>query len=436
MSVKDVRLVATRIICQVLQQQASLASLLPKAQDQIVERDSGLLQELCFGVLRWQPKLQSALNRLLEKPFKEKDRDIEALLLLGLYQLDYTRIPDHAAISATVDITKQLKKNWATKLVNGVLRRYQREKTELHASLESSPAFISAHPNWLRKKVEQHWPDQAQDIFAANNSHPPFTIRINQSKLSRHQYLQELQRKGYPAQATAFSEDGITFSEACDITTLPGFAEGHISVQDEAAQLSAHLMQLAPGQRVLDACCAPGGKTGHLLEAEPELTELIAVDLEQSRLARVHENLQRLQVKATVICADVGDTDKWWDGKAFDRILLDAPCSATGVIRRHPDIKQLRKAEDIAKLAALQLQLLQALWPTLAPGGRLVYATCSVLPEENSRVVEAFLTKEPSAVHDIISADWGIEQPCGRQLLPQAQGHDGFFYACLRKPMA
>lgn len=435
-TVKDVRLLATQVITQVLQQQASLASLLPKAQDQVAERDQGLLQELCFGSLRWQPKLQSALNRLLEKPLKEKDRDIEALLLLGLYQLDYTRIPDHAAIGATVDITKKLKKPWASKLINGVLRQYQRQKAELHETLAKSPAFVTAHPNWLRKKIETSWPEQASNIFAANNQHPPFTIRTNQSRLSRHQYLQELQRAGYAAKATAFSDDGITFEQACDVTQLPGFADGNISVQDEAAQLAAFLMQLAPGQRVLDACCAPGGKTGHLLEAEPELKELVAVDLEQNRLARVVENLQRLKVEAKLICADVGDTQAWWDGKPFDRILLDAPCSATGVIRRHPDIKQLRKAEDIAKLAALQLQLLQALWPTLAPGGRLVYATCSVLPQENTQVVETFLAEEPTAVHEVIQAPWGIKQACGRQLLPQPQGHDGFFYACLRKPMA
>lgn len=432
-AVADVRTVAGRIICQVLQQQASLASLLPAAQKNLTAQDGGLLQALCFGTLRWQPRLQSILGRLLEKPLKEKDRDVEALLLLGLYQLDYSRIPDHAAIAATVETSKQLKKPWASNFINGVLRNYQRQRETLHEALTSSPAFTTAHPNWLRKKIEQAWPAQAAAIFIANNEHPPFTVRVNRRHNTRDNYLQQLQQAGFEARATSYSDSGITFTQATDVTALPGFNDGHVSVQDEAAQLAAALLQLQLGQRVLDACCAPGGKTCHILESEAGLSEVVAVDIEAPRLLRVTENLTRLQLDATVVCADVGDPDSWWDGKPFDRILLDAPCSATGVIRRHPDIKQLRKAEDIAKLAALQLRLLTTLWPTLAPGGQLVYATCSVLPEENTRVVEAFIATATDAEHIVIDADWGIAQPCGRQLLPQDGGHDGFYYACLHK---
>ncbi len=435
-TVIDVRTLASRIICQVLQHQASLASLLPPAQKMLSPQDGGLLQALCFGTLRWQPRLQSILGRLLEKPLKEKDRDVEALLLLGLYQLDYSRIPDHAAIAATVETSKQLKKPWASKFINGVLRNYQRQKETLHEALITSPAFTSAHPNWLRKKVEQYWPEQATDIFYANNQHPPFTIRVNRRQISRNQYVQQLQQIGFEVHATTYSDVGITFTQATDVTALPSFSEGYLSVQDEAAQLAASLLELAPGQRVLDACCAPGGKTCHILETEPALSEVVAVDIEAARLQRVTENLTRLALTATVICADVGDPDSWWDGKLFDRILLDAPCSATGVIRRHPDIKQLRKAEDIAKLAALQLRLLTVLWPTLAPGGRLVYATCSLLPEENTHVVAAFVAVTHDVEHVVIEADWGIPQPYGRQLLPLNDGHDGFYYACLYKPIS
>ncbi len=432
-----VRAQAAQTLAAVLQQKASLASLMPPALENVDDTERSLLQQLCFGCCRWQPQLQSILNRLLEKPLKPKDSDIHALLLLGLYQLQYLRTPDHAAISATVDACRTLKKGWAEKLVNGVLRRFQREKDQLLAALDNSPAFVTAHPNWLRKQICNHWPDQASDIFTANNAHPPMTIRVSRSQVSREQTLQQLAESKIEAQATCFSSDGIQLAKAVDVFDLPGFSEGHLSVQDEAAQLAADLMQLQGGERVLDACCAPGGKTGHLLEVGDTLTkplqEVIALDLEQRRLARVEENLARLKRSATLICADGQATEQWWDGKSFDRILLDAPCSATGVIRRHPDIKILRNATDIAKLAALQLALLKALWATLKPGGRLVYATCSVLPTENTEVIEAFLKHQKDAQHDPIDADWGVSQTCGRQLFPQKQGHDGFYYACLNK---
>mgnify|MGYP001252980595 CR=1 FL=1 len=432
-----VRAQAAHTIAAVLQHKASLAGLMPLALENVEDTERSLLQQLCFGCCRWQPQLQSILNRLLEKPLKPKDSDIHALLLLGLYQLQYLRVPDHAAISTTVDACRALKKNWAEKLVNGVLRRFQRDKDQLLAALANSPAFVTAHPNWLRKQICHHWPDQANEIFTANNAHPPMTIRVARPHSSREQALQLLAERKIEAQATPFSRDGIQLASAVDVFDLPGFAEGHLSVQDEAAQLAADLMQLKGGERVLDACCAPGGKTGHLLEVSDTLPdplqEVVALDLEQRRLTRVEENLARLKRSATLVCADAQATDEWWDGKLFDRILLDAPCSATGVIRRHPDIKILRNATDIAKLAALQLSLLKALWATLKPGGRLVYATCSVLPTENTEVIETFVQQHRDAQHDPIDADWGIAQTCGRQLFPQENGHDGFYYACLTK---
>jgi len=434
-----VRAQAALTLASVLQKKASLAGLMGPASDKVAPSEQALLQELCFGTCRWQPQLQSIVGRLLEKPLKPKDSDIHALLLLGLYQIQYMRVPDHAAISTTVDACRALKKPWAEKLLNGILRRFQREKDTILASLASSPAFVTAHPNWLRKQIINCWPEQADAIFAANNAHPPMTLRLERDSSTREDYLALLLKSDIQAQAAPYSRDGIELEKAIDVFKLPGFAEGHVSVQDEAAQLAADLMQLNGGERVLDACCAPGGKTGHLLELsqtlEQPLSEVIALDLEQRRLVRVEENLQRLKKRATLVCADGQDTEQWWDGQMFDRILLDAPCSATGVVRRHPDIKILRNATDIAKLAALQLALLRALWTTLKPGGRLVYATCSVLPTENTSVIETFVGQQDDAQHDPIDAPWGISQPFGRQLFPQNNGHDGFYYACLNKSL-
>src|SRR5690606_6048456 len=263
--------------------------------------------------------------------------------------------------------------------------------------------------------------------------HPPLILRVNRRHGSREAYLEELRAAGLAAEPCTFGADGIRLLQPCDVTTLPGFAEGRVSVQDEAAQLAADLLELAPGQRVLDACAAPGGKTCHLLEREAQLAEMIALDAEPQRLARVRENLDRLHLDAMLVAADGRDTAAWWDGKPFQRILLDAPCSATGVIRRHPDIKLTRQAEDISALARLQGELLDALWPTLEVGGILVYATCSVLPEENSANISAFLARTPGARELDIAGDFGLKQAHGRQLLPQPEGHDGFYYARLMK---
>lgn len=428
-----VRTAAAQVIGQILRHQGSLSSVLPPVLSRVADSDRALLQELCFGTLRWQPKLNAYLLQLVDKPLRAKDSDIQALLLLGLYQLIYTRIPDHAAIGETVEVTRGLKKAWATKLVNGVLRRFQREKAALDSLLETEPAFATAHPSWLIDTIRHAWPEDAEQILAANNTHPPFTLRVNPRQQSRADYLQALADQGIDARATAFSAVGITLDQACDPRGLPLFAAGGISVQDEAAQLTADLLELAPGQRVLDACCAPGGKTGLILETEPALAQMVALDSDERRLTRVHENLARLNLVADIRCGDAAQPASWWDGKAFDRILLDAPCSATGIIRRHPDIKLLRTPDDIARLAELQGRMLDALWPLLKPDGILLYATCSIMPAENTQVVEAFITRQLDAQLDQLEEEWGIAQPAGRQLLPDVEGHDGFYYARLRK---
>ncbi len=427
------RLAAARALAAVLNGKASLGSSLPPLLDRVEPRDRALAQDLAFGTARWQPRLALLMDKLLQKPFKAADRDVEALLLVGLYQLLHTRIPPHAAIGETVACVDKLKKSSLKGLLNAVLRNAQRDHEALLAELDRDPVLHTAHPRWLQKRLKADWPEQWQAICAANNQHPPLLLRINRRQGSREVYLAELLAAGIAAEPCAFSRDGIRLLEACDVKTLPGFMEGRVSVQDEAAQLAADLLDLAPGQRVLDACAAPGGKTCHLLEAEPGLSHVTAIDLEQSRLARVRENLDRLGLDAELIAADGRATKVWWDGKPFQRILLDAPCSATGVIRRHPDIKLTRQEADIAALAQLQGELLDALWPTLEVGGILLYATCSVLPQENSDNIDKFLARTPGARELDITGPFGLKQAHGRQLLPQDGGHDGFYYAKLIK---
>ncbi|QVW23384.1 16S rRNA (cytosine(967)-C(5))-methyltransferase RsmB [Pseudomonas hormoni] len=427
------RLAAAKALAAVLNGKASLNSSLPTQMDKVEDRDRGFTQDLAFGTARWQPRLSALAAKLLQKPFKAADADVEALLLVGLYQLLYTRVPAHAAIGETVGCADKLKKPWAKALLNAVLRRAQRESEALLAELEHDPVVRTAHPRWLQKSLKAFWPEQWEAICAANNAHPPMILRVNRRHHTRDAYLGLLNEAGIAATPCVYSQDGIILDAAADVRSLPGFAEGWISVQDEAAQLAADLLDLAPGQRVLDACCAPGGKTCHILEAEPALAGVVAVDLEAKRLVRVRENLARLGLSAELIAADGRDTATWWDGKPFQRILLDAPCSATGVIRRHPDIKLTRQPDDIAALAVLQGELLDAMWITLEVGGILLYATCSTLPTENTEVIEAFLARTPGARELDLATTAGIKQPHGRQLLAQEGGHDGFYYAKLIK---
>ncbi|MEN5148280.1 16S rRNA (cytosine(967)-C(5))-methyltransferase RsmB [Pseudomonas orientalis] len=427
------RLAAAKALAAVLNGKASLNSSLPTQMDKVEDRDRGFTQDLAFGTARWQPRLSALAAKLLQKPFKAADADVEALLLVGLYQLLYTRVPAHAAIGETVGCADKLKKPWAKALLNAVLRRAQRESEGLLAELEHDPVVRTAHPRWLQKSLKAFWPQQWEAICAANNAHPPMILRVNRRHHRRDAYLQLLSEAGIDAAPCVYSIDGIVLQAATDVRSLPGFAEGWISVQDEAAQLAADLLDLAPGQRVLDACCAPGGKTCHILEVEKDLGGVVAVDLEAKRLVRVRENLARLGLSAELIAADGRDTATWWDGKPFQRILLDAPCSATGVIRRHPDIKLTRQPDDIAALAVLQGELLDALWPTLEVGGVLLYATCSTLPTENTEVIQAFLARTSGARELDLATTAGIKQPHGRQLLAQEGGHDGFYYAKLIK---
>jgi len=409
----------------------SLNQALPDRLNRVSERDQGLLQQLCYGTLRQSPRLQAVLGLLLEKPLRDKDRDLQGLLLCGLYQLDSTRIPDHAAVAATVGATRALKKHWAKGMTNAVLRRYLREREQLSTTLDRAAA--ASHPPWLFQRIIEQWPAAAAAIVEANNQQPPMTLRVNDRRLSRQEYLGALQSQGIAATAGNLSSHAITLAHPTDVWLLPGFMAGEVSVQDEGAQMAAVLLQAGAGERVLDACAAPGGKACHILELQPGLAELVAMDIDAVRLQKISENLQRLGLEATLLTGDAAQPPAQLEPASFDRILVDAPCSASGVLRRHPDVKVLRRESDIAQLAMQQRSFLQGLWPLLKAGGTLLYATCSILDEENSQVVQGFLIEQEDAVLSCASMSWGMAAACGRQLLPVTGGPDGLFYAVLRK---
>ena len=426
----DTRAAAAQVIGDVLAGK-SLNQALPPRLAKDAPRDRGLLQQLCYGTLRLGPRLQDLLGQLLDKPLRDKDRDVQGLLLCGLYQLENTRIPDHAAVAATVAATRGLKKNWAKNMTNAVMRRFLRERETLIQTLDEAAA--ASHPPWLYQQILHQWPAAATSMFEANNLQPPMTLRVNSRKLTREDYLDKLAASGIQATAGTLGDQAVCLAQPCDVAELPGFTEGEVSVQDEAAQLAATLLQAAPGERILDACAAPGGKACHILELQPQLAELVAMDIDATRLQKVAENLQRLQLDATLLAADASQMAAQLEPASFDRILVDAPCSATGVIRRHPDIKLLRRQDDIASLADQQLLILQGLWPLLKVGGSLLYVTCSVLDEENSQLVQRFGKHCPDAETVSLTQSWGEPTAAGRQLLPSAQGPDGLYYAMLTK---
>ena len=429
----NTRVAVAEVLAQVLRGK-SLSALLPEYATKVAEKDVGLFKELCFGTLRWYPAIELLLKELMQKPLREKEFEIQGLLASGLYQLIHTRIADHAAINETVAAVAKLNRPWAKGLVNAVLRNYLRQRDELDKKLSKNPVYARAHPQWLLDILFNSWGSKiALEIIDANNQRAPMTLRVNQQQISRDDYLEQLEAAAIQADATEHSEQGVVLAAPMDVSALPNFGRGFASVQDEAAQFAAGLLDMSKGQSVLDACCAPGGKTCHILETQPDLSRAVAVELESRRIQRVEENLARLGLAAELKVADANELDSWWDKQPFDRVLLDAPCSATGVIRRHPDIKLLRKPTDIVKLAELQLQLLRSLWQTLSDGGILLYATCSVLPDENDQVIEKFLAEtSDAAVHEIDDC-WGIKTDYGRQLFPTINGNDGFYYSRLGK---
>jgi 16S rRNA (cytosine967-C5)-methyltransferase len=422
------------VLSQVISDGRSLSEALPAALQVLTDaRQRALVQELSYGTLRWFYRLDALLQRLLKKPLKQRDADVRCVLLLGLYQLDQLAMPQRVAVNETVQATHALNKQWASGLVNAVLRNYQRQAVQLDEVIVAEPVARFAHPAWLIEQLQTDWPRDWERILTANNARPPFSLRVNRQRVTRTEYMETLTGQSLQAQPLEYVDAGIRLDKPVPVDALPGFAEGYISVQDGAAQLAAGLLDLQPGQRVLDACAAPGGKTAHILESEPALAQVTAVDIEARRLARISENLSRLSLVANLVQGDAGATASWWDGQGYDRILLDVPCSATGVIRRHPDIKLLRRAGDIAALVSVQAQLLQAMWPLLSSGGMLLYCTCSVLTDENSARIGRFLETHADAAEVPIAADWGRECRHGRQIFPGENEMDGFYFACLTR---
>ncbi|MES2403419.1 MAG: 16S rRNA (cytosine(967)-C(5))-methyltransferase RsmB [Pseudomonadota bacterium] len=432
MVASDARALAAEVLAAVALHGNSLREQLRPAQSKLADpRDRAFLTALCNEGARWWLRFDKALDGLLQQPLRKREPVLHALLVLGLAQSEILQLPPHAAVAATVEATRALGRGGFAKLANAVLRRWSRERDSLNVQLDRDAVTRSAHPRWLIDALARDWPEHVAAILAANNAPSPPMLRINARRTTRERMLAALAQKAIEAKPHAFLRDGIVLAASTDVTRLSGFAEGHFSVQDGAAQCATDLMELRDGLRALDACAAPGGKACHMLERAD--LQLVALDADARRAGVIRANFERLGLHGDVQTGDAGDPSKWWDHQPFDRILLDAPCSATGVIRRHPDIKLHRRAGDIAQLAREQSRLLAALWPLLARGGRLVYASCSVLREENERVVGAFLEAHADARPDSCDLAAGHAAGAGRQILPGEGGLDGMFYAVLEK---
>jgi 16S rRNA (cytosine967-C5)-methyltransferase len=428
----DTRALAAEVLAAVALQGASLRERLPPAQARLGDpRDRALLTALANEGARWWLRFDTALDGLLQRPLRTREPALHALLVVGLVQLEILKTPPHAAVAATVEATRALDRGGFARLVNAVLRRWLRERAARAAALDATPGTRSAHPLWLIDALARDWPHHADAVLTAGNAPAPPMLRVNARRATREKVIGELADAGVHAAAHPWLRDALTLGAHADLAHQSGFAGGRYSVQDGAAQCAADLLGLHEGLRVLDACAAPGGKTCHMLERAD--IEVLALERENSRTASIGANLQRLGLRCEVQVGDAGAPPEWWDGRAFERILLDAPCSATGVIRRHPDIKLHRRAADIAALAREQARLIEALWPTLATGGKLVYATCSLLRAENEDIVTTFLADHPDAQASPIELPVGHAAGAGWQILPGEGGLDGMFYAVLAK---
>jgi len=428
----DTRALAAQALADIALRGVSLREAMdqraPKLRD---PRDRALLTALLNDGARWWLRFDAALDRLLEKPLRRKEPEVHALLVLGLVQLEILQLQDYAAVAATVEATRALNRPRLAGLVNAVLRRWQRERSTLLAELDAQPSTRYAMPPWLVQAITADWPQQADAVLADSDREPPLMLRVNRRRTSRDALIEQLRAAGYTADAHPWLADAIVLPHSSDVTRMPGFAPGFFAVQDGAAQLSADLLDVRDGQRVLDACAAPGGKACHLLErADVALT---AVEFDASRAARIRQNLERLGLQAELRVGDAADPSAWWDAKPYDRILIDAPCSATGVLRRRPDVRLHRRASDIETLAAQQQRILAALWPLLALGGKLVYVTCSLLRAENEAVIAAFLDGCDQAHVAPVSLPVGQAAGIGWQILPGDGDLDGMYYAVIER---
>lgn len=407
----------------------AFAQFAPKLKD---SRDRALLSALLHDGARWWLRYDAAVGRLMEQPLRTREPALHALIVLGLVQIEVMGLPDYAAVAGSVDATRTLRRPKFAGLVNAVLRRWLRERDAIGAKLDADAMTACAHPRWLIDALAADWPRDVEAILAANNAQAPLTLRANRRCTTREALIARLVDGGCEATAHAWLPDAIVLSQSTDVTRLPGYADGEFSVQDGAAQLAPRVLDLAAGQRVLDACAAPGGKSAHILECAD--VELTALDRDPERVAAMRDAFSRLGVKPRVAVGDAGAPKAWSDGRRYDRILVDAPCTATGVLRRQPDIRLHRRIGDVAPIAAEQARILDALWPLVEPGGRLVYATCSILRAENAAQIEPFLRRHADAApRDDFAPEFGRPDGHGRQNLPGDGGMDGFFYAVLDK---
>lgn len=431
----DVRAEAAQVIARVAGERRSLGRALAPALRRFRDpRDRALVQAISYGVVRLYPRLDCVIEQLLDRPIRSRDLVVKSLLMAGIYQIGSMNVPDHAAVAETVAAAGRVGRPRASGLVNAVLRRYLRERSEVDARALENSEGRWAHPRWLIERLAEQWPDRWESILETNNTAPPMWLRVNRLQIDRHTYLENSAPEG--ATGGAAAPESVLLARPMDVEDVPGFDQGLVSVQDAGAQLAAHLLGARPGERILDACAAPGGKAAHILELCPQ-TELDALELDGNRRELMHATFDRLGLGPRVIAGDAAQPQAWWDGKPYHRILVDAPCTASGVIRRHPDIKLLRRESDVAQLAGVQGEILEAAWSVLRPGGRLLYATCSVWREENERQVSAFLQRHEDAAADSLEATVvpGVPAGAGRQILPGDAGMDGFYYACLTKAL-
>ncbi|MBT5559080.1 MAG: 16S rRNA (cytosine(967)-C(5))-methyltransferase RsmB [Proteobacteria bacterium] len=425
-----VRLQAAVACQQIIDTGHSIDHALDAAKKSVEPDDAGQLQAIVYGVVRHYNSLESILKPLLNKPFRNKDRDIYFLLLSAIYQLVAMRAPDHAVVNDSVNATKSLKKKWARAVVNGCLREFLRAGVVPQESWINS---VQEHPEWLRAMLHNSWQDKASLIMAENLIPAELTLRVNRNKTDQLEYLEQLEKNNLNATSHPFAPDAIVLDDAVPVEVLPGFSDGFASVQDAAAQMASVLLNPQVGDHVLDACAAPGGKTGHLLEITNGNVDLVSADISEKRINRVRENLTRLNLNCELIVSDLSTDPSWWDGRLFDRILLDAPCSSTGVIRRHPDILRHRNAQDIPQLIQIQLALLTQLWRLLKPEGMLLYATCSILSEENDAVIDTFIKNHNDATPMALPHPQALKTTHGYQTLPSHGLSDGFYTCGLLK---
>ena len=429
----DTRALAARGLAEIALRGASLREVMERTAPRLSDpRDRAFLMALLSDGARWWLRFDAAVDDLLEKPLRHKQPAIHALLVLGLVQLEVLQLDAYAAVAASVEATRALKRPQLAGLVNAVLRRWLREREVRNTRLDSNAPTRHAHPPWLANSLLRDWPQQAEAVMAADNSEPPLMLRVNRRRGSREALLARLQADGHTAKSHDWLADALVLAHSTDVTRLPGFADGAFAVQDGAAQVAADLIDVRDGQRALDACAAPGGKACHLLErADIQLT---AVEFDRQRGERIRDNLMRLRLDARIVIGDAGAPQGWWDGRCYDRILIDAPCSATGVLRRRPDVRLHRRASDLPALRAQQARIVHALWPLLAPGGRMVYATCSLLREENEATIADFLAQHPDAHAIACPLPVGQRAGAGWQILPGDGDLDGMYYAVLEKP--